>query len=121
MNIFFSALAIIVILIYIGAIFYLLHTKKLYLKYALLWLFTGVIMIALILFPQMLQWFFTLCGFQVFSNGLFAVLVFFILIILLALTSIVSRLNEANRKLVQTVALLERRIRELEEKCRTDF
>ncbi len=118
MNLFFSVLALTVILLYVSVIFYLLHTKKLYLKYALLWFLTGVTMIALILFPQLLQWFFTLCGFQVFSNGLFAVLVFFILLILLALTSIASRLNDANRKLIQTVALLEKRIRELEENLR---
>ncbi len=116
MNTFFNALALAVIAIYMVLILYLLRMKKLYLKYALLWLLTGGVMVVLVLFPQLLQWFFVLCGIEVFSNGLFAVLVFFILLILLALTSIVSNLSERNRRLTQIIALLEKRVRELEDK-----
>ena len=116
MNTFFNALALAVIAIYMVLILYLLRMKKLYLNYALLWLLTGGVMVVLVLFPQLLQWFFVLCGIEVFSNGLFAVLVFFILLILLALTSIVSNLSERNRRLTQIIALLEKRVRELEDK-----
>ena len=114
MSTIFTALVLVIIGLYLAIVVYLLKKKKLYLKYALLWLFTGVIMIALTLFPQILTWFFDLCGFEVYSNGLFSVLIFFILLMLLVLTSIVSALNDKNRRLVQTIALLEKRVRELE-------
>lgn len=112
----FNILALGIIAIYLIAILILLKNGKLYLKYALLWFFTGAAMIVLVLFPEILQWFFNLCGIQVYSNGIFAVLILFILLILLALTSIVSRLNERNRKLTQAIALLEKRVREMEKK-----
>lgn len=110
----FKFLALSVIALYLVMIIYLLKTKRLYLRYALLWLLTGAVMILLVVCPQSVRWFFKLCGFQVFSNGLFTVLILFILLILLAVTSIVSGLNEKNRRLAQTVALLEKRVRELE-------
>lgn len=110
----FNVLALSIIAIYLIVILALLKSGRLYLKYALLWLFTGIIMALLILCPGLIQWFFDLCGIQVYSNGIFAVLVLFILLILLALTSVVSKLNERNRKLVQEIALLEKRVRELE-------
>ena len=49
-------------------------------------------------------------------NGLFALSVFFIIIILMSLTSIVSKQTEKIRTLTQENALLEERIRKLEEK-----
>lgn len=119
MNYFFNIVVLVVISIYLVTILYLLKKKKIYLKYALLWLLTGVFMIVLTIFPQLLQGLFSLCGFEVYSNGLFAVLCFFILLILLALTSIVSKLNDKSRRLIQVIALLEKRIRELERENET--
>lgn len=107
-------LALVVIVFYMVAILWLLKRGMLYLRYALLWLLTGMVMIVLLLWPQSVEWVFKLCGFELFSNGLFAVLILFILLILLAITSIVSRLNEKNRRLVQEIALLEKRVRKLE-------
>lgn len=116
MNNTFKLLALAVIAAYLVLILYLLKKKMLYLRYVLLWLVTGAVMALLVVYPQVISWFFHWCGFQLFSNGLFAVLILFILLILLAVTSIVSRLNEKNRRLVQEVALLEKRVRELEKR-----
>ena len=44
----------------------------------------------------------------------------FVLVILLSLTTIVSYLNERIRNLVQTIAILEKRVRELEQKENQD-
>lgn len=115
MNTLFRIISILLISLCFAEVIHLLRKKKLYLKYALLWILTGIVIISLILCPQLISWFFELCGFQVFSNGIFVVLILFILVILLALTSIASKLNENNRRLVQTVALLEKRLRNLEE------
>ncbi len=112
----FKLLALLVIAAYFVMILYLLKKKMLYIRYVLLWLVTGAVMALLVVCPQVISWFFQWCGFQLFSNGLFAMLILFILCILLAVTSIVSRLNEKNRRLVQEIALLEKRVRELERK-----
>jgi len=57
-----------------------------------------------------------LLGFELASNALFSLLLGFVIVILLSLTAIVSRQSERIKTLVQTTALLEKRIRELEEK-----
>lgn len=110
----FKLLALVAIMVYFVLILYLLKKKMLYLRYVLLWLVTGSVMVLLVVYPQIISWFFRWCGFQVFSNGLFAVLILFILLLLLAITSIVSGLNDKNRRLAQELALLEKRVRELE-------
>ena len=73
-------------------------------------------MLVVTVVPKTLAWFFEFCGIEVFTNGLFAMWIFFILLILLSITCIVSGLNEKVRRLTQQMALLEKRIRELEEK-----
>ncbi len=92
----------------------LLKHKKLYLKYALLWMLTGLVMLLLALFPGILGSVFELLRIQVYSNGIFAILLFFFLVILMSLTSIVSVQNSKIRRLVQESAILEKRVRELE-------
>ena len=92
----------------------LLKHKKLYLKYALLWLLTGLVMLLLALFPGILGSVFKLLKIQVYSNGIFAILLFFFLVIMMSLTSIVSVQNSKIRRLTQESAILEKRVRELE-------
>ena len=50
------------------------------------------------------------------SNLIFMIVIAFLLLVSLSLTSIVSGLSEKLKKLAQQNALLERRVRELEEK-----
>ncbi len=73
-------------------------------------------MILIAVFPQILNSIFNILGIQVYSNGIFAILLFFFMVILMSITSIVSILNHKVRSLTQEVALLEKRIRELENK-----
>ena len=106
--------ALLGIIFYFAIIFYLLKKKALMLKYTLLWIFSGIIMAIMLLFPALLKKFSLLIGISTPSNALFAAILFFILLILMSLTSIISRLNEKNIKLIQSVAILEKRVRELE-------
>lgn len=108
--------ALIGIVFYFAAIFYLLKKKALTLKYTLMWILLGVIMVVIAIFPALLKKLSILVGISTPSNALFAVILFAILLILMALTSIISGLNEKNIKLIQSVALLEKRVRELEKK-----
>ncbi len=94
----------------------LLRQKRLTLRYSLLWLFSGVILLLLLAFPGLLAWMTASLGFQLQSNALFAILFFFVLLILMSLTAITSKQNEYIKRLVQYTALLEKRLRDLETK-----
>ena len=103
-------------IIYFIIIFNFLKNKVLNLKYTLLWLFSGVVMLTIAIFPNIMLVIANLFGIVSVINALFALLIFFILLILMALTGIVSKFRNQNRQLVQSCALLELRIRELEKK-----
>ena len=92
----------------------LLRRKTLNLKYTLLWLASGAIMLMLAVFPKILGGFAALVGIYDPTNALFAFMFFCVVIILLSITAIVSKLNEKSKQIIQSIALLEKRVRELE-------
>lgn len=102
--------------IYFGLLAVLLRKKSLSLPYALLWLFSGLVMLVFTVFPGLLDGFTRLLGFQVASNALFALLFFCVLLILMFLTSVNSRHAESLKSLTQEMARLEKRLRELEDR-----
>lgn len=102
------------VLIYFVVLFYLFRSKSLSLKYSLLWLFSGILLLVIALFPELLAWFTDLVGIQTPTNALFAVVLFCVLLILISLTAIVSRQTDRIKNLTQSLALLEMRVRELE-------
>lgn len=104
------------VLIYFVVLFYLFRSKSLSLKYSLLWLFSGILLLVIALFPELLAWFTDLVGIQTPTNALFAVVLFCILLILISLTAIVSRQTDRIKNLTQSLALLEMRVRELEKR-----
>lgn len=105
---------LIAIVIYYALLLHLLKKKSLNLKYTLLWIFSGFLMLMLAVFPQFLNWFTNLVGIYEPTNALFAIIFFCVIIILMSLTSIVSKMNEKIKRIIQTIALVEKRIRELE-------
>ena len=104
--------------VYFLIVFHLLKKKTLNLKYTLLWLISGIIMLVLAIFPRVLSLFSALIGVYDVTNALFAVVFFCVIIVLMSLTAIVSKLNEKSKNLIQSVALLEKRVRELEEESK---
>lgn len=105
---------LIAVICYFIIILYFLKNKALSLKYTLLWLFSGFVMGILLIFPELLLYFIPLIGIQSSMNGLYVLCIGFIIIILMSLTSIVSRHNRKIRILIQEIGQLEKRIRELE-------
>ncbi len=103
-------------LIYFAVILYFLKKKTLSLKYTLIWLIGGLVMLILTIWPILMVRLVRLFGVQDQMNGLFSMLFFFILMIIMSLTSIVSKQSDRIRALTQETALLEKRIRELEDK-----
>lgn len=69
----------------------------------------------LVIWPQFLLLLRRLVGIESNMNGLFVMAIGFIIMILMSITSIVSRQNEKIRKLTQVIAILEKRVRDLEE------
>ena len=70
----------------------------------------------LIVVPELLVKIIRIFGIQDNMNGLFIFAIGFIIMILLSLTSIASRQNRKIRTLTQELAILDRRVRELEKR-----
>lgn len=102
--------------LYFILIFGLLKRGALSLKYTLVWLLSGIVMLALTIWPSILYLFAKWVGIQSGMNGLFAAGIGFMLIILMTITSIVSNQRNKIKILTQEIAFLEKRVRELEDK-----
>lgn len=120
MNISLRLTLIVALLIYYVVLFYLLRKRALTLKYTLLWIISGIVMILIVAFPALFEKLMRVIGVVEMTNGLFAVVCFVILIILISITSIVSKMNEKMRQLIQQCAMYEKRIRELEKSVSDD-
>lgn len=107
---------IIAMIFYFFCLYGLLKRNKVTLKYSLLWLFTGVIMLIITLFPKLLEIPLQWVGVIEFTNGLFALILFFLIIIVMSLTTIISDMSEKHRVMVQKMSLYEYRLRKIENK-----
>ncbi len=102
------------VIIYFILILRYLKLKMLELKYTLIWLVAGLIMGIMVFFPELLTRFIRLLGIESNMNGLFILAIAFCIMVLMTLTSIVSRTSMKMRTMIQEVAMLEKRVRELE-------
>lgn len=114
MNFYLRGSLVIAMLIYFTIIYFLLKRKTLLLKYTLIWIFSGICMFLFILFPQVMIYITRLLGIVEVPNALFALCLFFLLLITISITAIVSAMNNKNKDLIQQCAILEMRIRQLE-------
>ena len=90
-----------------------LKNKALELKYTLLWIVAGTCMGILIIFPNVLTVFVHKLGIESNMNGLFIFCIAFLIILVMALTSIVSKQTRKIRRLIQEQAILEERVRRI--------
>ena len=102
------------IIIYLILILIFLKRRAIELKYTLLWLLAGALMAILVAFPNILPWFVHLLGIADNMNCLFIFCIAFLMMIVMELTSIVSRQTRKIRSLTQSQAILEREIREMQ-------
>ncbi len=110
----FRILLLIAVLLYILLIGVLMKKGRMSLKYSLLWFASGIVLLLCAIFPQIIRFFTNLLGIYSETNAVFFLGVCFLLLIILSLTSIVSGQSDRIRTLTQTQAMLEKRIRELE-------
>ena len=104
------------VVLYLCAVLWLLKKKKLTVRYSIIWLLSGIVLLIFALFPYIVLVLRDLLHVEIAVNLVFMIVLAFVLLILLSLSSIVSGFSEKIKRLAQSNALLERRIRELEEK-----
>jgi hypothetical protein len=99
-------------LLLLGVVVHLIRSRRLRERYALLWLLTGLVLLALSAWRDGLN---TVAGWAGVTGYppavLFATATLFILVVLLHYSTVISRLADQNSLLAQRLALLEERLR----------
>ncbi len=106
---------LVAVLVYFILILWYLKSKALELKYTLLWLLAGIIMFLMVVFPEILFWITKAFGFESNMNALYVICLGFVIILLMMLTSIVSRQANKIKILIQEIAIMKKEIRDLQE------
>ena len=115
----FQAALIAGALLYLLIVFYLLKKQKLAVQYAIIWLISGFVLLIFALFPYVVLVLGDILHVINPVNFIFLVTLCFVLLILLSLSVVVSGFALRIKRLTQNAALLERRIRELEDALET--
>jgi hypothetical protein len=93
-------------------IFELIRSRRLQERYAILWLVTGGVILVLSIWRSALGQLSDLIGIAYPPTALFILGSFFILLVLLHYSTVISRLSDQNRILAQRLALLESQVAE---------
>jgi hypothetical protein len=91
-------------------IFELIRSRRLQERYALLWLLTGLVIFVLAVWRGLLANIADLVGIAYPPSALFILASFFVLVVLLHYSTVISKLSDENRILAQRLALLEHRV-----------
>jgi hypothetical protein len=110
-----SIAATVVSLLLLLVVFELIRSRRLRERYAILWLATGLVLVALSVWRDGLntiaRWF----GVSTYPPAvLFAIGLLFVIIVLLHYSTVISKLSDQNTILAQRLALLESRLSETE-------
>ncbi|HEY7149863.1 MAG TPA: DUF2304 domain-containing protein [Gaiellaceae bacterium] len=100
----FAALAALLLLV---VIFELIRSRRLHERYAIMWLLTGGVILILAVWRDALGTFSGWVGIAYPPSALFVLASFFILVVLLHYSTVISKLTDENRILAQRIALLE--------------
>jgi len=94
------------VLIYLSILIVLIVRKKVNIRYTILWLLATIVMLILAIFPQLITTLARLMGISEPTNLLFVIQGFFVLLIVMYLTTIVSWLTNRLNRLTQHHALV---------------
>jgi hypothetical protein len=98
----------------------MVRRRRLMERYALLWLLSAIVLLGLAIWQEALNVLARSMGILSAPNALFFVAVAFILLLLLHFSAAMSRLSDQTKVLAQRHALLEERIRSLENAAEAD-
>lgn len=99
--------SVLFLLVLIFFVLYLVKGRKISVKYSLVWIMPCAILLLFTLVPGIMISFTKLLGFQTASNMILVLLMCFVMVVILALTVIVSKQNEKIRLLVQEISILK--------------
>ena len=92
----------------LGVVFELIRRRLLRERYSLIWILTGVVLLVLAVWRQGLNTIADWMGVKGYPPSVFfAALLFFVLVMLLHYSIVISRLSDQNTTLAQRLALLE--------------
>ena len=94
-------------------VFELIRRGRLKERYALLWLFSGLVLLILSLSRSLLEYFSRLVGIFYPPSLLFLIAFIFLLLITLHFSAVISGLSEQNKRLAQEIALLRQSLDEV--------
>lgn len=100
------------VIVYFSVVLIALRKKSLTLKYSLLWMLSAFLLLIIIIFPQIINWVTKLMGIAAPVNTVFTIVLFLVLMILISLSVIVSIQHAQIKKLIQSLALLEKNLRD---------
>jgi hypothetical protein len=109
----FAALASVVLL---GTVIELIRSRKLRERYALLWLATAGVILVFAAWRSGLHQLSEALGIAYPPNALFVLAMLFVLVLLLHFSTVISKLSDRTTLLTQKLALMEERLRELEDR-----
>jgi hypothetical protein len=107
-----SIVAAIAALLLLFVIFELIRSRRLQERYAMLWLLTGVVILVLAVWRTLLSTVANAVGIAYPPSALFVLAAFFVLLLLLHYSTVISKLSDQNRVLAQRLALLEHELEE---------
>jgi hypothetical protein len=111
-----SLIAVAASLLLLGVVVELIRSRRLRERYALLWLLTGIVLLALSAWRGGLNTIAGWVGVETYPPAvLFAVALLFVLAVLLHYSTVLSKVTDQNVILAQRVALLEQQLRERED------
>ena len=104
--------AAVILLIYL---FFMLRNKNIQHKYVYLWTILSLGVLVLAIYPKLALKAASLLGFETAANLLLSIAAFILLLSSIAMSVDLSRRQQREEKLAQNVALLEKRVRDLED------
>ena len=110
-----QALAILAAVVLLVIVLEMVRRRRLMERYALLWMFSALVILALAVWQGALNRLAELMGIYSAPNALFFIAVGFVLLLLLHFSAAMSRLSDQSKVLAQRQAILEQRLREVED------
>lgn len=101
-------------LLFIAIVFYTVNTKRLQMRYSLIWLLLSFALVLAAVFPQLVIGATALAGIETPSNFIYLLGIFFLLILCFSLTVNLSRQADRAKRMVQWISI--RQFLEEEEK-----
>jgi hypothetical protein len=116
MNRVLQVFLIVCLLVFLAIIIRFLTKKRMNIKYSLVWLFADVCMLIVAIFPKIIDIVGAAVGIAAPVNTVFLFAGIFMLLIIFTLTMIVSHLTNRIYRISQVLALVEKRVRDIESK-----